>query len=559
LVTRFLLWLGPLVFIGLLFLLPVLRVLGLGLGSIGAAAPTGAVVANAAGIGLGADPSGLIAFTIGQAMVSTLLCLVLGVPLGYLLYRRRLFGQRFWRALTTLPFVLPTLVVAIGVRALFGGSAAVSGVAALAGILVAHLLLNVSLTVRAVGAAWSRLDLAQEESAELAGAGRLRTFTAVVLPQLRGAIAGAAALSFLYCVSSFSVILVLGGGFIRTIETQLSIAANDYLDLKSAGLLALAQTAITVVAFGLASRLGGLGRGEFDAASVGAVSDAAGTGEAHSRKADRRDLPAILLSLAPIALVTIGMLWVVGSKAFVAPDGSLGWTNFANLQGFGARDLLDISVSDSIANSLRNALISASIALVTGALVAWLLVHSRGRFGARLLDILFLLPLGTSTVVLGFGYLVSFAGPPLPLRDSWVAVPLAQAVIALPLVVRLVHSALQQTDRELLDAAATDGAGKARIFWAIELPLIRSTMLSAAAFAALVSLGEFGAASFLAFGDQATLPTELYRLISRPGAQNYGMAMAVATIMAALSLAVVWALSGDRRTRTRRQPRRVAA
>ena len=546
--TRFLLWLGPLVFIGLLFVLPVLRVLDLGFGGFADAVST-----NATGIGLGPNPGGLLWFTVGQALVSTALCLVFGVPIGYLLYRRRVFGQRFWRALTMLPFVLPTLVVAIGVRALFGGSAAASGVVALAGILVAHLLLNVSLTVRAVRAAWSRLDLAQEESAELSGAGRLRTFFAVVLPQLRGALAGAAALSFLYCVSSFSVILVLGGGLIRSVETQLSAAANDYLDLHSAGLLALVQTAITLVAFGLAGRLGGLGGGF---ASGGSGSDSA---DGAARWADRRDLPAVLLALAPIALVTLGMLAVIAVRAFTSPDGGLGFDNFAHLQSFGARDLLDISVIDAIANSLRNAAISTGLAMLVGTLVAWLLSRSPGRIAARLLDLLFLLPLGTSTVVLGFGYLVSFAGPPLPLRNSWLAVPLAQAVIALPLVVRLLHSAFAQVDRECLEAAATDGAGLARTFWSIELPLTRASLLSAAAFAALVSLGEFGAASFLAFGDQATLPTELYRLISRPGAQNFGMAMAVATLVAALSLAVVMALSGDRRTRTKRQLRRVAA
>ncbi|MEY4000394.1 MAG: hypothetical protein RLZZ626_749 [Actinomycetota bacterium] len=542
LATRFLLWLGPLGFIGLLFLLPVANVLGLGLAGAG-----GTAFANSESIGLGHDPLGLIWFTIGQALVSTGLCLIFGLPVAYLLYRRRLPGQRLWRALTMLPFVLPTLVVAIGVRALFGGSVATVGGAALASILVAHLLLNVSLTTRLVGTAWARIDLGQEEATELAGAGRLRIFFAVILPQVRGAVAASAALSFLYCVSSFSIILILGGGFIRSIETQLSMAATDYLDLRSAGLLALAQTVITVVAFVLAGRVG---RGQ----GVEKTS-----GEHHSRLVDSRDLPALALGLAPLVAIIGWMLWTIAARSLTEPSGGVGLANLANLGTFGARDLLDISVLDSIGNSLRNAALSTLLSLLVGTLVGWLVAHSRANRLARILDVLFLLPLGTSTVVLGFGYLVTFAQPPLALRESWVAVPIAQAVIAVPLVVRMMHGAFEQTDRALLEAAATDGAGRARVFWAIELPLIRATLLSAAAFAALVSLGEFGAASFLAFGDQATLPTALYRLISRPGAQNFGMAMAVATIMAALSLAVVFALSGDRRTRRARQPHRAGA
>ena len=523
-------------------MLPVLRVLGLGLTGV-----DGSISANSAGIGLGPDPVGLIGFTVGQAVVSTMLCLAFGLPIAYLLYRRRLAGQRLWRALTMLPFVLPTLVVAIGVRALFGGSASTNGGAALTGILVAHVLLNVSLTVRVVGSAWARIDLEQEEATELAGAGRLRTFFVVILPQVRTAVAAAAALSFLYCVSSFSVILVLGGGSIRSIETQLSMAATDYLDLHSAGVLALVQTVLTVVAFSLS---GGLGRrNEREDAS----------GEQRARRVDRRDTPAVLLGLAPIVAVIAWMLWSIFARSLTKPAGGLGLANFANLGSFGARELLDVSVLDSISNSLRNALLSTVLAMVVGTLVGWLVAHSRGGRLAGILDTLFLLPLGTSTVVLGFGYLVTFAEPPLALRDSWVAVPIAQAVIAVPLVVRMMHAGFAQTDRAVLEAAATDGASTGRTFWLVELPLIRATALSAAAFAALVSLGEFGAASFLAFGDQATLPTALYRLISRPGPQNFGMAMAVATIMAALSLAVVYALSGDRRTRRARQPRRADA
>ncbi|OXE35162.1 MAG: hypothetical protein CGW95_15585, partial [Phenylobacterium zucineum] len=394
---------GPLAFIGLFFAAPVGRLLG----DAGQASELGA----ASALGLSVDLGGLVWFTILQAAVSAGLCLVFGLPIAYLLYRRRVVGQRLWRALLTLPFVLPTLVVAIGVRAITDGWGpdgwASNGCSALAGILIAHLLLNVSIVVRGVGAAWARLDMSQEESAEVAGAGRLRTFWAVILPQLRGAIAGSAALAFLYCATSFSVILVLGGGFVRTVETQISLAANDYLDLRTASTLAIVQTLITVAAFALSGRVG------WGVAGAGPAGD---SGEPHSRVADRRDLPALVLSLGPLVIVVVAILGSLAFKALSQPDGSIGPQNFANLQGFGARDLLDISVLDALANSLRNALVSTAVSLVVGTLVAWLLAHSRCRIAARVLEALFMLPLGTSTVVLGLGWLLFFAEPPLALR-----------------------------------------------------------------------------------------------------------------------------------------------
>jgi thiamine transport system permease protein len=156
-----------------------------------------------------------------------------------------------------------------------------------------------------------------------------------------------------------------------------------------------------------------------------------------------------------------------------------------------------------------------------------------------------LLPLGISTVVLGFGYLVTFGGYPLPLRETWLVVPLIQSVMAVPLVVRLVYPTLVSMDKSHAEAAATAGANGWQILWLIQLPMIRFSIYTAATFAALVSLGEFGAASLLAYGDQATLPTVLYSLISKPGGENYGMAMAASTLIIAFTFAVVFLISRE--------------
>ena len=215
--------------------------------------------------------------------------------------------------------------------------------------------------------------------------------------------------------------------------------------------------------------------------------------------------------------------------------GVFGFENFLNLGTRGARDLLNISLLEAASNSIRNMAISALISFSFGTLISWLLLKTR----FRALDLLFLLPLGVSGVVLGFGFLVAFNSSWFPLGSSWIVVPLAQSLIALPMVIRLVHPALITIGKEAIEQAQLDGATSWQIWRFVESTMIRGVLLTAFGYAAITSLGEFGASSFLANGSQATIPTLLYRLISRPGDQNYGMAMAVSAILIVLSAAIV--------------------
>jgi thiamine transport system permease protein len=240
-------------------------------------------------------------------------------------------------------------------------------------------------------------------------------------------------------------------------------------------------------------------------------------------------------------------------KTIDSGDGLIG--NFANLAGQGTRDLLNLTVFDAAVNSIRNMVIAGIIALVVGTVASYLLAQNwRGKLSKvliRVLDIGFLLPLGVSTVVLGFGYLITFGGGPLPLRESWLVLPIIQSVLAIPLVIRLVYPAIANIENSGLEAAESAGANRFQIWWQIQVPQIRPSLMTAAAFAALVSLGDFGASSLLAYGDQATLPTVLYALISKPGGENYGMAMAASTLLMALTFLVIFALGRE----IRREPK----
>lgn len=522
-------WLAPLGFLVVFFGWPVAQILLQGLtgGEGELPRPLGNLLATFAD----QDVRSAVWFTVWQAVVSTIATLIIALPAAYVLYRKSFRGQQVYRAIITVPLVLPTIVVAI----IFASFQKVHEMYSNIGmtffaenkvywIIAAHVFINFAIAVRTIGGMWAGLDKAPEEAAELAGAGRLRVFFLVSAPMLRPAIISSAALVFLFCFTSYGVIVVLGGGQINSIETQISVAALQFLDLPKAAILAILQTAITLGAFALGQRYA---RG---AAGLDQLADVEVGG-----RLDKRDRPALWVTLAFLWGVLVIPILLLIARAFDWP-GDFGIDNFVNLATQGERDLLNITVWQAAGNSMRNLVVALLISLPLGMLVAYL---TSRRKPARWLDAAFMLPMGVSSVVLGLGFLVSFGHEPLAIRSSWVVLPIVQALIALPLIIRVLQPALQSIEREQLEAAATSGASAWQIWWRLELPVIAPSLKTAVVFAILVSVGEFGAASLLVAADQATLSTVLAQLINRPGGANYGMAMAMSALLVMLTVFLV--------------------
>src|SRR4029453_7517974 len=131
------------------------------------------------------------------------------------------------------------------------------------------------------------------------------------------------------------------------------------------------------------------------------------------------------------------------------------------------------------------------------------------------LDLLLMLPLGTSAVTIGFGFLITLDEPPLDLRASWIIVPIAHALVAVPFVVRILVPVLRSIDDRLREAAAVLGAPPVRVWREIDVPIIRRGLLVAAGFAFAISLGELGARFFIVRPDRPTMPVAIYRYLSQ--------------------------------------------
>src|SRR5690606_18913055 len=130
---------------------------------------------------------------------------------------------------------------------------------------------------------------------------------------------------------------------------------------------------------------------------------------------------------------------------------------------------------------------------------------------------------------------------PFDLRTSPILVPIAQALVALPLVIRIILPMLGRINDKLRQSAMVLGASPGRVLFDIDLRLALRPMAAAGVFAFAVSLGEFGATVFLARPDRPTMPVMIYRLMGRPDPESFGMAIA-ASIVLVLATIVVAAL-----------------
>jgi thiamine transport system permease protein len=153
-----------------------------------------------------------------------------------------------------------------------------------------------------------------------------------------------------------------------------------------------------------------------------------------------------------------------------------------------------------------------------------------------------MLPLATSAVTLGFGYIITLNKPPLNLRDSLALVPIAHALVAFPFVVRCILPSLRQIPQTLREAASLLGASPYQVWRWVDIPIVSRAILVGAVFAFSISMGEFGASAFVTRPHTPTMPVAIFRFLGQPGDLNYGQAMAMSSILMLVTCSGFWLL-----------------
>ncbi len=474
----------------------------------------------------------MVWFTVWQALGSTILTITIALPAAYVLGRYRFRGRNLVEALVVVPFVLPTIVVALAFLAILPTHLERGW----APILIAHGFFNVAVVIRIVGTFWASLDPRVGEAAATLGAGPWTRFREITAPLLAPALAAAAAIVFLFSFTSFGIVLVLGGPRYATIEAEIYNQAVRLFDLRAAAVLSLVQLACVVAAVWVATRLERRltttrWRSEHDALR---------------RPRTGREKLVVVASLGSLALF-LGLPVAVLVERSLAIGGGHGIDAYEALAR--PTSVLLASPWEAVVNSIVYAAAATAIAVVVGGLAAFAVAGRSGRVqgsdpgtgpkGTRALDTLVLLPLGASAVMLGLGFLIAFDEAPLYFRAAPWIVPVAQALVAIPFVVRIVAPTLRSIDPRQREAAALLGATPGRVLREIDLPIVSRGLAVAAGFAFAISLGEFGATVFLARPDRPTLPVAVFRFLGRPGELNAAQAYALAVVLMAVTVVSV--------------------
>jgi len=524
-----LLTIGPLAFLALFFAYPLLSILArsFGGGAFGLQ-PFEAILGDGYYIGR-------IWFTVWQAAVSTGLTLLLGLPAAYLFAKHGFPGKTVLTALTTLPFIMPTIVVAMGFVALLGpqglvnnalmsvfgeGAPQVNITNTLTIIFMAHAFYNYAIVVRIVSAFWANLTPRFGESAAMLGAGRVQTFFQVTLPLLMPAIWSSAVLVFVFSFTSFGVVLVLGGSTFATLEVSIYELTVKLFRLEVAGALAIVQLVFTTAFLLIYTRLQTKGAVVVTFVPQNVIL---------RRKRSTRDI-VVAAGIVIALLVILSPLWALIIRALSTPDG-YSLAHYGALFSDDRDSFFYRSPQKVIWNSVRFALASMGIALVVGTAAAYVIA---GRRRSSIRDALFMLPLGVSAVTLGFGFLIAFNRQPIDLRGSWVILVIAHSLVAYPFVIRSLLPVLRGMPPHLKESAALLGASPRSVFLHIELPLITRALLVGATFAFAISMGEFGASMLLVRPEFTTIPVAIFRLLAQPGASNLGQALAMSTLLMAV-------------------------
>ena len=443
------------------------------------------------------------------------------------------------QSLTAIPFVLPTMVTAAAFQALLGRGGLANGL--LMGIfglqsppirmehtiwffLLAHVFYNYTVILRIVGGFWANLPRDLTAAARLLGASPLGAFLRVTLPLLTPAILAASLLVFVFCFTSFGVILILGGPSLATVEVEIYRQAVQLFNLPLAAALSLVQILFTFGLMAIYTRY----------ESKTAVS----LMPEPPRKARRRAVtrPEKILLGSSFALMALLLGAPLGSLvlgSFLTEDG-LSPAYYQALTRNPTQSILYVAPLEALLNSLAIALTAMLIALALGFLASAFLAGPRSR-SAKWLDPLFMLPLSTSAVTLGFGFIIALDRPPLNLRSAWILPALAHALVAFPFVIRSLLPAWRSIPPSLREAAACLGASRFLIWRTVDWPVLGRALAVGAVFSFVISLGEFGATVFTARPQSPTLPLAIYRFLTHPGAMSYGQALAMSCLLMAVT------------------------
>jgi thiamine transport system permease protein len=487
---------------------------------------------------------GLLGFTMKQAALSTLFSVLLGLPGAYFIGRYDFPGKKILKSISTVPFVLPSILAVLGFILVFGHSGFINAIRAalsreetsswrilysLKAIILAHVFYNFPLTLRIVGDAWSSLPQSEYSAARSLGAGPLKAFLTVDLPRLIPGVLTSGVITFLYCFLSFAIILVLGGGpEFTTLEVEVYRLIKFQLDFSRGSGIAIFESIIAIGLLAIYSRIDNRLRERTTVLETSVKRRSTG------RIGKWKSIPGILYLIPALFLIMAPLLSIISysflSRASRTASLMFSLHHWKNLFGGGR-----VEASVPMLSILRTFILGGAVAILTtltASLAGWYSVRNRGT-SVRILETMMFLPMGISSVILGLGYLILTDSIPGSNTIRLISLAAAHSIMALPFAYRIISGRLKELSPRIPQAAQAAGAGPVKSFFTIELPQARGALITASVFSLALSAGELNATIILAPGNFTTMPLAIYRMI---GAYDISGACTLGTILIAISI-----------------------
>lgn len=472
----------------------------------------------------------VVVFTVIQALASTILTVLIGLPGAYIFANYSFPGKRLVKAVLTVPFVMPGIMVSLGFILLFGKGGLVSTligrdpgiVYSWKAILLAHAFYNFPIVVRMVSSLWQRVNPHYEEMAMSLGAKGFTLFRKVTLPLISPAIFASAMLTFVFCFLSFSIPLILGGYRYVTIEVDIFSTVITLLDFRTGAALAAIQLLLSAIFMYLYLK----------------------AMEAYSKREEQRIMRVekklhfrSLFSMKGLGIIVYSVFVVVFILAplFAVLYDSLRFNGHWSLEWYRRmfspeyNPMFGTSTIGAIKNSLLFGFVTVAVSTGVGLPIAYFL--NRWQFKGKLvIDVLAMLPLASSPITIGLAYVKFFSTTPL-YYTFWI-IAIAHSIIAYPFVLRSVSTSLKKIKTNLREAALTLGAGEWKTFLRVELPLAMGGLIVGAIFAFAMSIAELGATYMLAPPKYTTMTIAIYKFL---GARQFGTASALSVLLMMVS------------------------
>jgi thiamine transport system permease protein len=484
----------------------------------------------------------ILRFTLVQALVSTLVSVAIGLPGAYLLATYRFRGKGIIKAICTIPFVLPSILVVLGFVIFYGNNGMINQAImtilgtdtpplkilyTFAAVILAHAFYNFPIALGLISSFWEQLPSRYNHAAMTLGARRWTIFRTVTLPRLVPAILSASTLIFLFCFSSFAILLVLGGGpRFTTLEVEIYRRARMTLDIEGAAALSILSIVITLVLVAIHIWTQKLMTHQEEIERI------------DERRLERRPSSftgrvAVMGYMVFSVVFVLGPLLGIVYRSFQAPvsrSGDLAFSLRWYRQLFGLEEVAGSALGAAVTallSSLTIALVTSIVSLTIGTMLAARLRRTN-RKRALSMELYAMLPMAVSSVVVGLGYYLVSSAIVGGRAVGITLVVLAHVVITSPFVLRSILPEYRKIPFSYTQASLTLGANVSQTFRRVELPLLRPAMATGAAFAFAISMGEINATLVLADSSISTVPIVMYRLI---GSYNFAGACALGTIL----------------------------